>query len=190
MGFDALVALADSLVSLFTRARGYFGRRKTPVLVADPRLHSGHALRVIKAQEAQDFEVVPVEFEIDLAARVPRIELTSRAVNHLRKTLELESMRASLSVADFPRFDHLALIVEVEIPRGNSREVYCGRNLVESEIQVLREACGGPGPHRASVQLVARGWAGSKRVKTRLVSVAVTGWVRGLQDRRPSLTAS
>ena len=80
-------------------------------------------------------------------------------------------------------------MADIEIPREDSREVCRGRNLYESEIQLHGGACGAVGPHRASVQLVARGWAGGKRVKTRLVNVAVTGWVRGLQDR-PSLTAS
>jgi hypothetical protein len=92
MALEVAIQVAERVLSAIANVRHVFGGRKPQ---GEPR---GLPRRVIQTPRPQELELVPISFEIDLAARVPRIEVELRAVNYLSRALQLESVRAALSV--------------------------------------------------------------------------------------------
>ena len=125
------------------------------------------------------FEVRPVVFHLDLTQSQPRAELGFHAINYLRRDLVLTELKVTrFDVSGGPMIEHVQLVQEFTIPARSSFPVFCGRNLMDSEIRVLlaerrRDWWSG------SVALVARAKAGRKEYTYGPVAAQVIeGWLQ------------
>lgn len=111
-------------------------------------------------------ELIPIRFELSLGKPVPSVMLTLRAVNYLRSSLTLESIRIRfLHVGDSLVVDEITSPDEYEIPARQSREVTCHRKLIDSEAVALRELFSEDGLCQGSIMCSARASAGKRSVR-------------------------
>lgn len=134
--------------------------------------------RLLQKRQPRDIEVVPLSFVISLNHPIPQVTVTLQAINYLGKTVELEHVTVG--------YFHVNMAPPIETVRGTeyelyphtSRQVYCRRPLIDSEIRAFQQvplAC----PLQATVHVSAKGKAGRRSVSYSNQSLAVNGWVEG-----------
>lgn len=156
------VTIIDRAAAVLQWLRGKRGERK-PALPGRPR-HSG-------------FELVAVNFEVDLRQSQPSVELKFYAINYLPRDLLLTEVKVTQLNLGGPFVEHVPLVQEFTLPAKKSQLVYCRRHLMDSEVRALA----GERPRdrwTASYALVARARRGG-RVLTfgPVASMVIAGWV-------------
>lgn len=127
-------------------------------------------------ESPQDFEVLPVTFNIYLTHAVPYVELSLYAINHRRRALMLHELKiTALRISGGPNLEQIPLIQEFKIPPKNSFRVYCRRSLLDSEVRaVMANTSSGS----ASFSLIARAKDGLREYTYGPVSARwVEGWI-------------
>ena len=134
----------------------------------------------------QEFELIPIRFEVSVGpGNVPSIVVTLKAINYLRRSLSLNTIRVRyLHIGSAPILSEIGSLDDYDIPGQCSREVYCRRNLQDSEAEPFRSGTADPGD-QGSAMLSARGvWSkGLRRRELRYepgVNWVIFGVVKGL----------
>ena len=184
MGPELILTTADRALSLLGKVTPLFAQKRRSPPQVDR--HKVLDLRGPESREPRELEVYPISFDVNLGSQVPQVEVNLRAINHLAKPLVLESVRLTIHISCMRGFERLELVMEVEIPPRNSSEIWCRRELVDSEIRLLRESLTTVGPHYGSVQFVAIGRARRRQIRLAVwQGIGVRGWVAGVKTVIP-----
>ncbi len=134
--------------------------------------------RLLRKRQHRDIELVPLSFVISLNHPIPQVTVTLQAINYLGKTVELEHVTVG--------YFHINMAPPIETVRGmeyelyphTSRQVYCRRALIDSEIRAFQQV---PvtSPLQATVHVSAKGKAGRRSVSFSNHGLTVNGWVEG-----------
>jgi hypothetical protein len=132
----------------------------------------------LQKRHSRDIEIVPLSFIVFLNHPIPEITVTLQAINYLAKTVELEQ----LTVGYF----HVSMAPPIETVRGTeyelspqvSRQVYCRRPLIDSEIRAFQKM---PLTCRllATIHMSAKDMAGRHSVSLSNHSLVIDGWGDG-----------
>jgi hypothetical protein len=137
----------------------------------------------------QEFELFPIRFEVSVGpGNVPTVVVTLRAVNYLRRPLTLTSVRIPyLQISGMPTLSDVESPDDYDVPKQSSREVYCRRNLQDSEAEQFRSMSTNPSD-QGGATLIARGFWGKGIFRRDLryqtgANYVVFGTVRGRVDK-------
>jgi hypothetical protein len=124
-------------------------------------------------------EIVPLTFAVDLLLQ--RIEVTMRAINYTRRTLDLQTaVIDQLSVSDLPALRHIPGVYLSPINRHRSAEITFERALADNEVRAFGRAAGQTCPLRGSVRFTAHARAGRKPLRfDSRAALIIVGWVHG-----------
>lgn len=134
--------------------------------------------RLLRKGQPRAIEIVPLSFVISLNHPIPQVTVTLQAINYLGKAVELEHVTVG--------YFHVNMAPSIETVRGTeyelyprtSRQVYCRRPLIDSEIRAFQQVPVGC-PMQATVHVSAKGKTGRRSISFSNHSLAINGWVEG-----------
>ena len=112
-------------------------------------------------------ELIPIWFDVDLTVDVPQVHVTLRAVNYLDRPLTLDRVAVEyFHLNRGPVLEDITDPGEVIIEPQQSREVYCRKKLLDSEIRAFGN-CPEEHQYEAAVRISAKGRAGKQEATFR-----------------------
>lgn len=137
-------------------------------------------------------EVVAIRFDAYVAqGSVGVITITLQAMNYTDKIMALSDVAIEhLGLGGGPTLRGIPIVGDYEIPPCNSREVYCRRDLQDSESAQIRGVARRDVIRQGSAAIVARATVGRRRVQFRSPAVVVHGTIEGLPPSEPQIPKS
>lgn len=132
----------------------------------------------------RDLELIPIHYELYVATgSVPTATVRLRAVNYLSKPVELTHIRVSyLNVSSAPTIRDIPCVHRYVVPPKNSQEIFCERELHESQAAQFRSLRNNRNP-QGGVHMEARGRVGGKEVAFDHVQTQVIcGHIEGIPE--------
>ena len=126
-----------------------------------------------------DIELRPQWFELSLSQQIPQIEIWFYVINHLPKSIELQSLHVSqFQISAAPGIESIPLPEQPSLPPRHTTSVQCRRALADTEVRAFA-GLDHTKPLNARVSVSLRATYRHKVMQMTHLSMSVTGWVLG-----------